>query len=86
MGGGRDKGVEVKYLLVITDRLSGGGGGGKKPHLGSLHDSHLAPQLLVAVCFARLLSSFWCFSVHSPRARCLTWLKNVRPAGLKSSL
>lgn len=25
--GGRDKGVEVKHLLVITDRLRGGGGG-----------------------------------------------------------
>lgn len=36
--GGRDEGVKVKYLLVITDRLRGGGGGGKKPHLGSLRD------------------------------------------------
>lgn len=33
--GGRDEGVEVKYLLVISDRLRGGGGGGKA-HAGSL--------------------------------------------------
>lgn len=81
--------MEVKYLLVISDRLRGGRWTQKLTQVLSMtvRGSYLALQLLVAVRFACLLSRsrvrFW----PSPRARCSARLPNVaaRPAGLRSS-
>lgn len=92
MGGGRDQGVEVKYLLVIRGRLRGRGGG-KQPHAGSLQGCEGILSGTAAPCRC----AFGVFGVFaqrlpvlfrpSPRARCSTRLPGVavRPAGLRSS-